>query len=165
MIKGELVWSPATEQDINAATTGISSEDFYQVFRGDVDLTFEAIRSRFKANGYNYTDEEIAGVLDLLVENGKLNRVEIDGEIIYRTVKNAKKTAQTITRMEKVFGAIREAGDRGIITTELGAHRICGNDLLAECLEELTRLGRIYWRAEGSNGKRYFATGDHLTVI
>jgi hypothetical protein len=110
-VRGEMIWSPATEKDIAAAATGISSDDFSQVFRGDVDLTFEVIRSRFKAHGYNYTDEEIAGVLDLLVEKGKLNMVEVDGETVYRTVKSAKKAAQTHSRMEEVFALIREAGE------------------------------------------------------
>jgi hypothetical protein len=52
-----------------------------------VDLTFEA---RFKANGHNHTDEEIGAVLDLLVEKGKLNRVEVNGGMVYRIVKSAK---------------------------------------------------------------------------
>jgi hypothetical protein len=45
-VRGEMFWSPASQQDIYAGMTGISSDDFSQVFRGDVDLTFEVIRSR-----------------------------------------------------------------------------------------------------------------------
>ena len=164
-MSGEMIWSAATQQDINAAMTGISSDDFSQVFRGDVDLTFEIIKARFKSAGYNYTDEEISGVLDLLVEKGKLNMVEVDGETVYRTVKNAKKAAQNIARMDEVFALIREAGEKGIITTELRAYKICGNDSLTACLEELTRLERIYFKPEGSNTKRYFVTGSSLVVV
>jgi hypothetical protein len=164
-VKGEMVWLPATEKDINAARTGISSEDFSQVFRRDVDLTFEVIRSRFRAHGYNYTDEEIAGVLDRLVEKGKLNVVEADGETVYRTVKSAKKAAQTHSRMEEVFALVREAGDTGMITSELRDRVSFGNSLLAQCLEELLESGRIRVQSEGSNTRRYFVSESSLVVV
>lgn len=164
-VKGEMVWLPATEKDINAARTGISSEDFSQVFRRDVDLTFEVIRSRFRAHGYNYTDEEIAGVLDRLVEKGKLNVVEADGETVYRTVKSAKKAAQIHSRMEEVFALVREAGDTGMITSELRDRVSFGNSLLAQCLEELLASGRIRVQSEGSNTRRYFVSESSLVVV
>jgi hypothetical protein len=164
-IKGEMMWSAATEKDINAARTGISSEDFSQVFRGDVDLTFEVIKARFNANGYNYTDEEIGGVLDLLVEKGKLNRVEVDGGTVYRIVKSAKKTAQTHSRMEEVFSLIREAGDVGIIASKLRDRVSFGNSLLTQCLDELLESGRIRVQFEGTNTKRYFVTEGSIVPI
>jgi hypothetical protein len=164
-IKGEMLWSPATEKDIAAAMTGISSDDFSQVFRGDVDLTFEVIRTRFKAAGYNYTDEEIADVLDLAVEKGRLIAVEVDGQTVYRTVKSAKKAAQTNSRMEEVFALIRESGKTGIIISELRKRASGGNSGLTKHLEDLVKLGRIYWVPEGSNTKRYFVTESSIVPI
>jgi energy-coupling factor transporter ATP-binding protein EcfA2 len=164
-IKGEMLWLPVTEQDINAAMSGISADDFSQVFRGDVDLTFEVIRTRFKVNGYSYTDEEISNILDAAIERGKLNAIEEDGQTVYRTVKSAKKAAENVSRMEEVFALIRDAGETGIITGELRKKVSFGNSLLAECLEELVQSRRIWVRSEGSNTKRYFATGSSLAVI
>jgi len=76
-----MVWLPATEKDISAARTGISSEDFSQVFRGDVDLTFEVIRSRFKANGHNHTDEE-SGRIRVQCEGSNTKRYFVTGSSI-----------------------------------------------------------------------------------
>jgi AAA domain len=164
-VKGEMLWLPASQQDINAAMSGISSDDFTQVFRGGADLTFEVVRSRFKANGYNYTDEEIADVLDLAVEKGRLIAVEVDGQTVYRTVKSAKKAAQTSSRLDEVFELILDADAAGIITSELRRKVSFGNSLLSECIDELVKSRRIWVRSEGSNTKRYFATKNRIVPI
>jgi hypothetical protein len=46
-----MFWSPATEGDISAATSGISSDDFFDVFRDETDFTFEVIKARFARHG------------------------------------------------------------------------------------------------------------------
>jgi AAA domain-containing protein len=156
-VGGELIWLPATEQDIAAAMSGISPDDFSHIFRGDEDLTFDVIKAKFRSHGYSYTDEEIARVLDIAVDTSRLNRVEENGETIYRTVKSAKKAAQDIDRMDKVLKAVQGAGEKGIILSKLRVLKICGNVKLDEYLDELERLGRIYC-VERNRTKRYFAT-------
>jgi hypothetical protein len=64
----DMFWSVATESDIAAATSGISTDDFSQVFNNEEDLTFEVIKSRFKHYSYNHTDEELSDILEELVE-------------------------------------------------------------------------------------------------
>jgi hypothetical protein len=79
-------------------------------------------------------------------------------ERVLRTVKSAKKAAQTSSRREEVFGLIREAGETGIITSELRNKISFGNSALAQCLEELLEADRIRLQCEGSNTKRYFVS-------
>jgi hypothetical protein len=164
-IQGEMLWLPATEQDIAAAKSGISSDDFSQIFRGDEDLTFEVIKAKFRREGYNYTDEEISNVLDLAVEKGRLIAEEVDGITVYRTVKTVKKAAQNTARLEELFALINGAGEEGIITSELRKKVKFGNSLLAEALEALLLANRIRCRPEGSNTKRYFVTSSSLVVV
>jgi hypothetical protein len=98
-------------------------------------------------------------------EKGRLIAVEVDGQTVYRTVKSAKKAAQTNSRMEEVFALIREAGKKGIITTELRSRASGGHSGLTKHLEDLVKLGRIYCVPEGSNTKRYFVTESSLVVV
>ena len=102
--------------------SGISTDDFSQVFSADADLTFEVIKERFKHYGYNYTREELAEILDELVEKGKLNAIDVNGETVWRPIKSAKsvkKEAALDTRMEQAFLVIKEAGSVGIIVTAI----------------------------------------------
>ena len=104
--------------------------------------------------------------MDALVDRGKLNRVEVNGEAVYRTVKSAKKAAQSISRMEEIFHVIQEAGDTGIITSQLRDFKFCGNELLDEALKELVRLGRIYCiEGERACSKRYFVTKNSIIPV
>ena len=94
-------WSPATDSDIAAAMSGISTDDFSQVFSADADLTFEVIRERFKHFGYNYTREELAEILDELVEKGKLNAIDVNGETVWRPIKSAKSVKKENLRVAR----------------------------------------------------------------
>jgi RecA-family ATPase len=155
-----MIWSAATDQDIAAANTGIGDDDFDEVFRSDQPLTFEVIKARFRHYGCNYSDEELATILETLEERGKLIRAEEDGESVWRplkSVKTAKKEAIHSRWMEEVFTIINEAGDAGIITTEIRKRFSASNNVCDDCLGKLLELGRIRVQGERSNAKRYFA--------
>ena len=51
----EMFWSPASEGDISAATSGVSSEDFFEVFSEEAELTFEVIKARFTGTAITIT--------------------------------------------------------------------------------------------------------------
>lgn len=162
-----MIWSAATDQDIAAANTGIGDDDFAEVFRSDQPLTFEIIKARFKHFGCNYSDQELNTVLETLVERGKLIRTEEEGDSVWRSIKSvktAKKEAAHGRWMEEVFTIIKEAGDAGIITTEIRKKFSASNNVLDDCLEKLLKLGRIRVRKEGANSKRYFTTEGSIIV-
>jgi hypothetical protein len=159
---------PPTDSDIAAATSGIRTDDFSQVFSADADLTFEVITARFKHFGYNYTKEELSEILDELVEKGKLNTVEVNGETIWRPIKSAKSVKKDATLsiyMENAFLVIKEAGKSGIIVTAIRERVPFGASVLAQRLEELLRLGRVRVQEESSRTKRYFAVEDSRLVV
>ena len=161
-------WSPATDSDIAAAMSGISADDFSQVFHADADLTFEVIKKRFKHFGYNYSNEELGEILDELVEKGKLNTVEVDGETVWRPIKSAKAVAKGATldaRTETTFLVIEEAGAAGIIVTAIRQRVPFGASVLAQCLDRLLALGRVRIQLESTRTRRYFATEDALVVV
>jgi AAA domain len=71
----DLYWAEATDADIAAATTGLSSDDFAAMFDGEGDnLTFERIRAKCRGIGYNYSGEELAAILEEFVGQGRLTK-------------------------------------------------------------------------------------------
>jgi hypothetical protein len=147
---GDMFWSPATDGDIAAATVGISSDDFFDIFRDETDFTFEVIKAWFTRHGYYYTDEELAFVLEEAVKQGRLIEVEVGGETVWRPIKTAKASAKKAKRevnyarwMEEVYGFISDSGPQGITTTALRNLVSVGNSTLDECLERLKTAGRI----------------------
>jgi hypothetical protein len=165
----DLFWSEATDSDIAAARSGISLDDFSQVFNNEADLTFEVIKSRFKHYSYNYTDEELSRILEELVEKGKLLTVEVDNETVWRPVKTVK-GAQNVKKaaaqngadnlhMEEALLMIKETGTTGINTNRLRQAVSFGNSVLEKVLRRLLELGRIR-----KHDGRYFATEDSLAI-
>jgi hypothetical protein len=165
---GDMFWSPATEGDISAAKSGISSDDFFDVFREETDFTFEVIKARFARHGYNYSDEELASILEEAVKQGKLIEVEVEGEAVWRPIKTAKASAKETKRevnyarwMEEVYGFISDAGPQGIATTPLRDLVSCGNSTLDECLDRLKAAGRIVRNRD----KRWVVVEKPLMVV
>jgi len=166
--KAEMFWSPATEGDISAATTGVSSDDFFDLFRDEGDLTFAIIKGRFRRHGYNYSDEELAAILEEAVKQGKLIEVEVEGEAVWRPIKSAKGTTKETKReanyarwMEETYSFIRDAGPGGISTTDLRGIVSCGNSTLDECLDRLKAAARIVRNPD----KRWVAVAQPLMVV
>jgi hypothetical protein len=164
----DLYWAPATDADIAAATTGLSSDDFAAMFGGEGDMTFERIRAKCRGIGYNYSDEELAAILEEFVTQGRLITVEVHGERVWKPVKVAKnpkkaaaQDAADAKHMEEVYRLVREAGPAGVNNNRLRKQFSHGSNLLGKSLERLVELGRIR-RDERRN---YVATEAGLVVI
>jgi AAA domain len=163
---GDMFWARASEADISAGTTGVSSDDFFDLFNEEADLTFERIKARFHRLGYNYSDEELEQILEEAVKRGQLMAVEVEGKRVWRPIKKArggaeKREANYALWMEAVYGLISDAGPQGILTTELRARVSIGNSTLDECLERLKAAGRIVRNPD----KRWVAVENPLTVV
>jgi hypothetical protein len=87
---GDMFWARASEADISAGTTGVSSDDFFDLFNEEADLTFERIKARFHRLGYNYSDEELEQILEEAVKRGQLMAVEVEGKRVWRPIKKAR---------------------------------------------------------------------------
>jgi len=166
--RGDMFWSPATEGDISAAKSGISSDDFFDVFREETDFTFEVIKARFARHGYNYSDEELASILEEAVKQGKLIEVEVEGEAVWRPIKTAKASSKEGKReanyarwMEETYRFISDAGPQGISISALRGLVSCGNSTLDECLERLKAAGRIVRNRD----KRWVVVEKPLMVV
>jgi hypothetical protein len=147
---GDMFWSPATEGDISAASSGVTSDDFFDVFREEADLTLEVIKARFARHGYNYSDEELGSILGEAVKQGKLIEVDVEGEAVWRPIRKAKASAKEAKRevnyarwMEETYSFISDAGPQGISISDLRGLVSCGNSTLDECLDRLKAAGRI----------------------
>ena len=165
---GDMFWSPATEGEISAATSGVSSDDFFDVFREEADLTFEVIKARFARHGYNYSDEELASILEEAVKQGKLIEVEVEGEAVWRPIKKAKASAKEARReanyarwMEETYLFISDAGPQGVSTSVLRGLVSCGNSTLDECLDRLKAARRIVRNPD----KRWVVVENPLMVV
>jgi hypothetical protein len=147
----DLYWAEATDADIAAATTGLSSDDFAAMFGGEGDdLTFERIKAKCRGIGYNYSDEELTGILEEFVTQGRLITLEVDGERIWKPIKVAKnpkkaaaQNAVDAAHMEEVYRLVREAGPGGINNNRLRDRVSFGSSTLGKALERLVELGRI----------------------
>jgi hypothetical protein len=162
----DLYWAEATEADIAAATTGYSSDDFAAMFGGGEgeDLTFERIKAKFRGIGYNYSDEELSGILEEFVRAGRLIIVEVNGERVLKPIKVAKKpkrAAADAVHMEKVYAFVKEAGPAGINNNRLRSQVSFGSNLLGKLLERLVDLGRI----RKDEQRKYVATEAGLSII
>jgi len=166
--RADMFWSPASEGDIAAATSGVSSEDFFEVFSEEAELTFEVIKARFHRHGYNYNDEELTAILEEAVKQGKLIQVEGEGEAVWRPIKTAKASSKEGKReanyarwMEETYRFISDAGPQGISISALRGLVSCGNSTLDECLERLKAAGRIVRNRD----KRWVVVEKPLMVV
>jgi hypothetical protein len=163
---GDMFWARASEADISAGTTGVSSDDFFDLFNEEADLTFERIKARFHRLGYNYSDEELEQILEEAVKRGQLMAVEVEGERVWRPIKKArggaeKREANYALWMEAVYSLISDAGPQGILTTDLRARVSIGHSTLDECLERLKAAGRIVRNPD----KRWVVVEKPLMVV
>jgi AAA domain len=164
----DLYWAPATDADVVAATTGLSSDDFAAMFGGEGDMTFERIRAKCRGIGYNYSDEELSAILEEFVTQGRLITVEVDGERVWKPVKVAKnpkkaaaQNAVDAKHMEEVYALVKEAGSAGINNNRLRDRVSFGSSTLGKALERLVELGRI----RKDKRRAYVATEAGLAVI
>ena len=147
----DLYWAEATDADIAAAATGFYSDDFAAMFGGEEgDLTFERIKAKFRRIGYNYSDEELAAILEEFVGQGRLITVEENGERVWKPIKVAKnpkkaaaQNAADAAHMEEVYRLVKEAGPGGINNNRLRDRVFFGSSTLGKALERLVELGRI----------------------
>jgi hypothetical protein len=126
------------------------------------------IKVRFARHGYNYSDEELASILEEAVKQGKLIEVEVEGEAVWRPIKKAKASAKEAKReanyarwMEETYLFISDAGPQGISTSVLRGLVSCGNSTLDECLDRLKAAGRIVRNPD----KRWVVVENPLTVV
>jgi hypothetical protein len=155
--RGDMFWSPASPEDVIAAESGVSADDFASIFSGEEDFTFPNIKARFAAFGYKYSEAELTEVLEEAIERGRLIRVENEaGETVFRPIKSAKASAASARReanyalwIEETFLAIKKAGAGGINVNALRKSGLSfSNSVLEKTLEKLIAAGRIVKRAD-----------------
>jgi hypothetical protein len=156
--QGDMFWAEASEEDIGAAETGFSTDDFDSVFSSDSDYTFDDIKRRFRHFGYNYSDQDLGDILAEAVERGKLVKTKkAEGEQVWHPIKAAKTSPRDVkreaeyeARVEIVYLAISEAGPAGINVNGLRLKGFAfGSSTLDECLKRLAAAGRIEKRPDG----------------